>query len=404
MSTNDNPYFCVLPWIHMHIWPNGVTYPCCLSTGDYQLGNTNRSSFLELWNSDKMRLLRRNIVNKKPTNGCSRCYEHEANNAKSMRMSLNEDFLHHHDRVSLTNNDGSLDEVFMAYMDIRFSNICNFKCRSCGPELSSFWVDDGIKLNRYSPNAPKILKVKNTLDELWEDIEQWIDTVERIYFAGGEPLIMDEHYKILEYLLKIGKTDIPISYNTNLSKLTYKDKNVISLWKHFSNIRVSASLDGMGDRAEVIRKGTVWADIEQNRRILLTEFPDLNFEINPTISVYNVEHCIDFFNDWIEKEYITPLQISCNVLLFPEFLRFQILPEEDRIRIKEKYIKFVTDHNINELDKHGQVYGGFMSVISSLDDDRSDLVDEFLVYNNALDQIRQEALFETFPELKVLIK
>ena len=214
-----NKTFCILPWIHLHIWPNGITYPCCLTTNDYVLGNTNSSSFIELWNSSRMKELRQNIIAGKPTTGCSRCYEHEIQGYKSLRQNMNKDFQHLFSRTKLTKEDGTVDNIYMAYMDIRFSNICNFKCRTCGPELSSFWVDDAISLGRCPQDQLKLLKIKNTLDELWQDMEEWIDTVERIYFAGGEPLIMDEHYKILEYLINIGKTNIIIYYNTNFSNL-----------------------------------------------------------------------------------------------------------------------------------------------------------------------------------------
>ena len=130
--TDDNKHFCILPWIHMHIWPNGVTYPCCLATNDFVLGNTNESSFEELWNSKRMRMLRKNILADRPTTGCSRCYEHEEQGSRSMRQNMNKDYEHFNERTKLTNDDGSVDNVFMAYMDIRFSNICNFKCRTCG--------------------------------------------------------------------------------------------------------------------------------------------------------------------------------------------------------------------------------------------------------------------------------
>lgn len=401
LETN-NPYFCILPWIHMHIWPNGTTYPCCLSTNDYKLGNTNDSSFLEIWNSDKMRSLRTNVLNGKPTSGCARCYEHEKNGARSMRINLNRDYEHYFDRTKLTKENGSLDEIFMVYMDIRFSNICNFKCRTCGPDLSSFWADDAVKLHRHEKTTSKILKVKNTLDELWEDMEQWINTVERIYFAGGEPLIMDEHYKILEYLIKIGKTDISIFYNTNLSKLTYKNKDVVELWKQFSKIGVGASIDGMGSRAEYIRSGTVWSDIERNRERLLLELPNLDFHITSTISAYNVEHCPDFFNDWINKGYIKPNEIDCNVLLFPEFQRAQVLPEYKRKMIQEKYLQFIYDHNLEEADTGHHRYVSFKALIDSLNADKSNLIPQFVEYSKQLDKIRNEHLPDIFPELRFL--
>src|SRR6056300_25360 len=191
MQKND--YFCILPWIHLHVWPNGITYPCCLATNDFILGNTNQSSFKELWNSENLKLLRKNILENKPTDGCSRCYEHEKHGSRSMRQNMNREFDHLLDRTKLTKANGELEDIHMAYMDIRFSNICNMRCRTCGPELSSQWVEDGIALGRYSEEQPKILKIKKNLEDFWQDVQPWLETVEQIYFAGGEPLITDEH-------------------------------------------------------------------------------------------------------------------------------------------------------------------------------------------------------------------
>ena len=384
------------------MWPNGVTYPCCLSTNDYTIGNTNTSTFLELWNSERMRELRKNILNDKPTSGCSRCYEHEENGSRSMRMNMNMDYSHHYQRTELTHEDGTLDDIHMAYMDIRFSNICNMKCRSCGPELSSFWVDDAIKLDRYSADQPRVLKIKPTLEQFWNDVEPWIDSVERIYFAGGEPLIMDEHYKILKHLIDINKTDIHISYNTNFSKLRYKSNNVIDLWKHFKHVKVAASLDAMGERAEHMRKGTVWQEIEENRKILSAQAPHVKFQISCTVSALNAEHCFDFFDEWILKEWVEPDQIDINILLFPEHLRAQILPHEIRTKIQNRALEFLEKHDIKNVDTNGRTFMGINALISSLNNNKEELQKDFVEYNNKVDKIRQESTATIFPELSSL--
>lgn len=398
----ENKTFCILPWVHMHIWPNGVTYPCCLATNDYVLGNTNEKSFQELWNSDRMRTLRKNIVDGKPTGGCSRCYEHEANGSVSMRQNMNSDFKEHLDRVELTNDDGSVDDVFMAYMDIRFSNICNMKCRTCGPELSSSWVDDAVKMNRYGEDQPKVLKIKRNLSEFWDDVEPWIDSVERIYFAGGEPLIMDEHYKILEHLIEIGKTDIVIAYNTNFSKLTYKRKDVIELWKHFPNLNIGASLDAMGDRAELMRSGTIWKDIEANRQRVLEEAPHAKFQISSTISAYNAWHCVDFFDDWLERGWVKPDQIDINILLFPDYQRLQILPLDIKQDAINKIEKFLIKWDLEKVDVNGRAIAGFRALIKALSDEAPNLIPEFMTQNKLMDDLRSEEFTQTFPELETL--
>ena len=398
----NNNTFCMLPWIHMHIWPTGSTYPCCLAENNFVIGNTNKSSFMELWNSDRMRELRRNMLDNKPTSGCSRCYEHEDNGAPSMRKDMNRGYAHHYNRTELTHPDGSLDEIYMAYMDIRFSNICNMKCRTCGPELSSLWVDDAVKMGRYSKESPRILKIKPTLESFWSDVEPWIDTVECIYFAGGEPLIMDEHYKILEHLIDIGKTDIVITYNTNFSKLKYKQKDVIELWKNFKHVRVGASLDAMGPRAELMRAGTKWDEIMRNRERLLEEAPHVQFQISSTVSAYNAWHAADFYSDWINRGWVTPDQVDINILLFPEWQRPEILPKAFRKEIQEKLKSYSAQYDVKNVDKNGRSYSALSALIECLNKDKSDLIPEFLSQNDLMDQVRTEKMMDVFPELRVL--
>jgi len=398
----ENKNYCILPWIHMHIWPDGTTFPCCLAKHDYQLGNTNNKSFKELWNSDKMRELRLNVLNDVPTDGCSRCYEHESNGVRSMRMNMNHQFEHFNSRTALTKEDGSLDDIFMGYMDIRFSNICNFRCRSCGPELSSNWHDDSVKLGRRNGKEKRILKVKRSLDELWDDMESWIDTVEHLYFAGGEPLIMDEHYKILEHLINIGKTDIYISYNTNLSKLKYKNKNVIDLWRHFDRIRVDASIDAMGEVGEYVRTGTVWEEIEQNARTITRELRNVEFGITPTISALNAEHAPDFFDHWVQKGIIEPDRIHVNTLLFPEYLRAQVLPRYKRKQIQKRWQKYIDDYDLENEDTQRRCLPEMQGFIRSLDTDKTELQDKFLEYISSIDKIRNEDVMQIIPSLRCL--
>jgi sulfatase maturation enzyme AslB (radical SAM superfamily) len=105
-------------------------------------------------------------------------------------------------------------------------------------------------------NYPKIMFAGRTETDMWEQLQPHIPYLEQIYFAGGEPLMMEEHYRILKELVKREMFDVKLIYNTNFSRLTLKDDNVLDYWKLFNNVSIGASLDGMGPRAEYIRKGT----------------------------------------------------------------------------------------------------------------------------------------------------
>jgi MoaA/NifB/PqqE/SkfB family radical SAM enzyme len=367
---------------------------------NFKLGNSRNQTFTEIWNSQRMKELRVSMINDQQHSACDKCYNIENSGGTSMRQNMNTQFSHKFTNVDTTHPDGTVDKVDMTYMDIRFSNICNFKCRSCGPTFSSQWKDEWEQL--YTGGTwPRVTRVKNTLAEVWEDIETWIDTVEQIYFAGGEPLIMDEHYKILEYLIANNKTDIGISYNTNMSTLVYKKHNVIDLWKHFKNIRIDASLDGYGKHAEYIRAGTDWNQVEKNIEYVRSNCVNITFSISCTVSVYNAFHITDFFKYCIDKKFVDyPDNITINIVQFPELLNTQVLPMHLKNQVIEKVNKYI--HNDMPTYKSSVLKNNLDMYKNYLLERNINKFDEFIGWTAKLDGIRNENVDNILPEIKAL--
>jgi len=224
-----------------------------------------------------------------------------------------------------------------------------------------------------------------------------IDDVEQIYFAGGEPLIMDEHYYILEELEKRKRFDVRLIYNTNFTKVNLKDRLVFDYWKKFDSVSVGASLDAMGPRAEYIRKGTIWADVEHNRKRMLEICPDVDFYISATLSIFNAMHIVDFHKDWVAKGFIKPQDFNINILQDPQHYRIDIAPKKYKEKIKKKY----QDHLIwlKGHDDLARASNGFKSAIKFLDNDNQEL-QTFWDKTNQLDSIRDELILDYIPELR----
>lgn len=386
---------CILPWIHLHAHATGRTYPCCMADYDFVVGNTKEETFTEIWNGERMKELRLTMLADEQHSACSKCFDIEKVGGTSMRMTMNEEYVHKWGNVETTNTDGSVDKVEMAYMDIRFSNICNFKCRTCGPDFSSMWKDDWDKL--YNGKWERVTKVKEDIDALWEDIDTWIDTVEHIYFAGGEPLLMDEHYLILDYLIKNNKTDIDLSYNTNLSKLKYKSTEVIDLWKNFKNVSIDASLDGYGKQAEYVRSGTDWNQIEENLNRIKSEVPHVKVSISSTVSAYNAYHILDFFGYCLDNDWVTTDRIKINMVQHPEHLGVKILPKDFSTRVKQRITDYVNEYDIQKDSKHYAELETFRNFLTS---EKIDKFEEFLEWTEKLDAIRSEKVTDVIPEIK----
>lgn len=393
---NSNNTFCVLPWIHLNNWPTGEAYPCCVYKMGDPVGDTTKQSISEIWQGDKMKDIRRRMLDGNPVDGCHKCYEKEQHHGVSLRQSMNKTFAHHIHNCTTDNPEPKL-----VYWDLRFSNLCNLRCRTCGLPFSSNWYDDHKKMFG-DRNKKRILVSGRSENDLIDQLLEHIDYVEQIYFAGGEPLIMEQHYAILEELLKRNKLNITLMYNTNFTELTFKKTNVLDLWNKFPNVTVGASLDAMGPRAEYIRKNCDWDQIEQNRKTMIEKCPQVNFYVSSTVGVLNAWHISDFHYDWVEKKLITPQDFSVNLVQYPEHYKIDILPLSYKNQILEKWTRHL--EWLEPLDQKTRATIGYKSAISlMMHQDNSHLLKEFWKITDQLDQIRNENCLEVLPELKMAI-
>jgi hypothetical protein len=239
-------------------------------------------------------------------------------------------------------------------------------------------------------------------DAMLEQMLPHIPYLEQVYFAGGEPLIMKEHYFMLEKLIEHNKTDIRILYNTNFSELRFKDKHVFDYWKHFKNVSVGASLDASGTRAELMRKGTDWLQVEKNRERMMREVPHVDFYISATISAMNVLHVLAFHREWVKLGLIQPKDFNINICQSPDWYRIDILPEDFKRNVVvpayEEHIAWLEPQ-----DKLQRATNGFKSVLNFImANDRSDQLERFREEIKKLDDIRNENFWNTFPELITL--
>ena len=393
----QSEHFCMMPWVHMHMWPAGYTYPCCMSDPDLPIGNTQDQSLQEIWNGEQLRNIRLNMLQDKPSKECRRCYELEESGMSTLRTGSLVNYPKHWDKVNSTQEDGSAGDVNLAYMDIRFSNLCNLKCRSCGPQFSSSWFEDHKQM--YGKlDHPKILKVRDDMKNFMDELDPLLASVERVYWAGGEPLITDEHYKILDKWIEMGKRDVAMDYTTNFTQMRFKKKTAFEYWNAFDSVRVAASLDANHARGEYLRKNMDWDIVVQNRKDMIEQCPQVYFELTPTVSVYNVLNLPDFHKEWIEEGLLQPENIRINILLDPTYMRLQILPPWIKDRVRSRYAEHIA--YLKQFDTTKWVIKDYESILQFLETDRSDEIRMFLFKTQKVDRLRIENVFEIFPELE----
>lgn len=402
MISKDNKAFCILPFVHTHLNTEGDVFPCCISwdpTRSTQIGFLKDNTLEEIFNSDVMKQLRIDFVNgvRRP-DFCTACYQREDNGFVSGRHGSNLDYLDVEDEiVAKMEEDGYLEPIIKSW-DIRFSNLCNLKCRSCGSVYSTTWAQEDEKFDGYS----EYKSLKSIPDGAADPLENQYDNVDKIYFAGGEPLIMPEHFHSLQKIIDTGRAGkVKLLYNTNMTKLNYNKHNLIELWKHFKIVVIGASIDAMGERAEYIRNGVKWSVIENNFKELseaVKVYKNINIHISPTVSIMNVHSLPDLHKYFVEKGYVeNTTAIVLNMLLHPAHYEIRNLPENLKTEVKQK----IKDHCVwlREQDTRLDVIESFESILTYIENPSSNEdVARFVSETNRIDKRRNQSFGKTFPE------
>lgn len=394
------PFFCMAPWTHLMVSADSAVTPCC--TSKLVLGDASKSSLKEIWNSETYRKMRVDMLAGKPIESCASCYNNEAVGKESLRQSINRSMGHHISKIDLTDSTGRVEPFELNYFDSRFDNLCNLACRSCGPKFSSSWHDAAIKLNMIDKSQPAMLVGGRNRTDIFEQVMEHIDHVDKIYFAGGEPLINEQSWQILDELDRRQRYNIELTYNTNFTQTRYRGRSIFPIWNKFSNVSVGASFDGEYARAEYLRSGTKWSKIIQNRQEMLAECPNTNFYVASTVNLMNALHLPDFHRSWVDAGLIGPEDFNVKLLFTPEYMRVDSAPQNLKDQIRVKYLKHLAW--LTPLDRLGRATNGFESVLEYIENGRKFDPDLFWNKINQLDQYYSTNLLEVFPELSCLTR
>lgn len=392
VDTVNRDTFCVLPWMHLYVGPDSNVLPCCVADQKLPMGSINDQSVADIFRSAKFNKLRKNMLDGRQSKECNRCYLKEDAGIVSDRQS-------HNARWALSKTDlnpnGTIDQFSPVYLDIRLNNICNFKCRMCSGYYSSSIAQENANLFG-NTDSTKLTMSSNEKNLALHEIIQYLPHAEKIYFAGGEPLLAPEHYKILNALVDCGNTDLEITYNTNFSSLSYKDISVTELWSKFSNVTVMASLDAIGPVAEYVRHGTVWSDIEANLDTVKTQCPHVNIIVTSATGLLNVSSLIELQKNWHENNILDISKFSLSVMVGPEHLTVCALPEHHKARLSElisQHINWCHEHQAAKVAKDWQNVLTYM-----MSQDLSHQLPEFKRLTLAMDRYRGQSLVAVLPE------
>lgn len=427
-------FFCINPWVHLFVSQKGTVGPCCLTSWeeDKTFGNVNQNSIGDIWNGEKIMRFRNTMLHDKPDDRCHQCYTNEKNGLRSKRKTVNFLYAEYLPWVNETTRNGKIKNAKPIYWDIRISNLCNLKCRICGHHSSSSWFEDAKELKNTNYET-KIHKGPENFKQLIEQLDFVIDELEEVYFAGGEPLLMPEHFQLIEKLIERKKFNVKLRYNTNFSQTQFKGIDFLEIWKQFDDVFVHASLDDSSERGMLQRKGLDWDLVLHNRKKMLEVCPNVDFLITSTISVFNIFHITAFHKEMVLEKHIKIDEFIPHVLKSPAYYNIRILPQ-DLKKQAEKAIHHHIDWIIEfasknppdqpkpeQLKKYGANfellnipkvtgYGKLDIQINELkqciqymnSSDETGLIPEFIKITEKLDFLRNESTQTIIPELKPL--
>ncbi len=441
--------FCALPWIHLATRPNGDARLCCVTnasgaeTGDHTVGlvkningkpaNFGRDLPLEAFNNEYMQSVRKTMLAGQVPASCTKCFEEESNGVFSKRMwemyEWIEEGLDIEQLAKDTAEDGTIP-VKVPYWDLRLGHNCNLKCVMCSPHDSSRWVQDHKQLTNIT-KSPIILKQIewNAKDfdnywyenpNFWDQVYSQIPHIRQLYFAGGEPLMIKEHKKFLEEIIRLGYSkQISLRYNSNGVLI---DQNMIDIWTEFKQVRYAFSIDDVDQRNHYIRYPAEWSDIERALTMLDKTPAHIHASIACAVQALNVKNVTNFAKWKLEQGYqkINKFRfedfesgggiINMHLLYIPTFLSARILPKEDKQQVREQFMdfkdwlwkKYRQDDNFWKVNPYGwKRYEAILKFVEA--QDHSHLLPDFQEYIRNMDRIRGTDSKSVFPDLAHLL-
>ena len=405
----DNGIFCAMPFVHFHVTQNGNVTPCCQAPWgeEAKLGNINQQSIQEIWTGKPFEAFRKQMIKGNAPEVCSRCYDKEKMGWISLREITNDKY---EEEINALIRDKFQAASYKqpVYFDIRFSNVCNLKCRICNFSSSSSWYNDDVALGNIDPKTPALTTSMVDEEKFYAEFKEQIGSIKEMYFAGGEPLMMEQHYRMLAFLIESGNTQCKLFYNTNLSRLTFKEHDVVELWKHFDYVNLAVSLDDMGERLEYQRKNAKWDQMKLNFERIKWEAPNVDVMISPTISVFNLLSIAEMHQALVAENYVRPEDVVPTLLVYPQEFNIQILPTElkelARNRV-ENHLEWLEQQTISDEKKMKYVLRQYQNILTYLNhagNDKARL--NFPSKIAKLDALRDERFETVFPELACLVE
>lgn len=399
---------------------DGAIQVCCRS---HPIGNIQDNTLEQIWNNDTMLRIRRQVLSGERPPECAPCFNLEDQGVESLRQrhikgEIPEARINLYPKALEKLHPEMTMPFEIPTMEIKLNNLCNLKCRMCHPMDSTSWNDWKeveefyVKENNFMVKAIKDLNLmkKPYLDKFddnpnwWASFEKLLPYFRRVEFAGGEPLMDPQHYRILDMLAPYGR-DIEIKYATNLTTLGISNgRTIYDYWPKFKSVAVNVSIDGYEKSYEYIRGNANWDEVIDN----IKRVKDIG-NVSRVVGAVAVQVSNVLILDKMIELFLNELGIVfyTNMVQYPNVLSVQVLPEKlkllaiqrlDFVRDRLPEFRYVKENPIL-LDITRKQINGIINYIRA--NDQNEKWSDCIEFNRRLDVSRKQPSFvEVTPEFK----
>ena len=427
INRHISPTFCVYPWMELIVGPTEHITLCCVAESPV-LDSKNsaytcsKDRLKDYWNSEGLREIRKKMLAGEKISACNHCDYQESIGRISFRESANKQWLLSSygreilERVDKSRSNGYRVEEPPLYLDIRPGNLCNLSCRMCNPGSSSkIYKEQKDLLKKDELFQPLIDDGHFRQDEkhfhnwyknekIWEDVYEWSSVIKQLYFTGGEPTLIKENWRLIDYLIKKDFAEnIDLIFNINCTQAPDK---LINTFSRFKSVCLNFSIDGYREIQEYIRHPSKWQEVESNViKLLKNKKTNCSFFLTPAVQVYNILNLVDIFNwrDELKKTYTANIGICLSMCTNPEYLDIQNLPAN----VKKSALSKIASYK-EKYEKKDLFFLNNLSAVENVlkreePDNLKAHLKNFFRYTHILDKHRSNDFSKSLPELNNLL-
>ena len=435
---NYSKTFCPYPWIHVMTQPSGTVNFCCVANGQIKTDDSfmefdgmqtgtpillnQGGDMRDVWNSKHYKHIRRQMDTGERVVGCEPCYDLEDLGIPSYRTNYIKDWLGWHrnadeiERIieKSRENDYHVDEP-PQYLDFRLGTLCNLRCRMCQSQNSSAIYKE-LKDDELYTQEERDFVVKHThwndfsdytqpwfdTPEFLESVEEWLPNVNRLYFTGGEPTIIQRTYWILEKCVELGiAKDIDLVFNSNMTNI---QPRFLDLLAKFRDVLMCLSVDGYAQYNEYIRSGSTWSIVDKHIRDYAQSEVVGNILFSPVVQIYNILNITELLDYAEEITKFSGRRIDISFLMnnYPKCLDIRNLPKHVRVEGQKRLRDWLNTSKYFKDDERN--IATVEGIIKALEDDNvnadaQEQMQIFKEYTELLDSKRDQSFKDSIPDL-----